>query len=120
MFISIPEKFFVPVLFSDNFELNLENNNMEYDTEKANSIESRYRTIPKPVQQGEYESEEEVEKKKVKKQMDLDEANNEEILDEEELEKKKVEKEMNLDKSSDELMLDEETEEFIHSQEVKE
>lgn len=34
MFISIPKDFFVPVLFTDKFELNLENNNMEYDTQK--------------------------------------------------------------------------------------
>lgn len=32
MFLSIPKQFFVPVVFSENFVLNNENNNMEYDT----------------------------------------------------------------------------------------
>lgn len=34
MYISIPKEFFVPVLFSENFRVNLENNSMDYDTEK--------------------------------------------------------------------------------------
>lgn len=32
MFISIPKEFFVPVLFSEDFRYNFENENMEYDT----------------------------------------------------------------------------------------
>lgn len=34
MYISIPKEFFVPVLFSEDFRLNLENNSMYYDTQK--------------------------------------------------------------------------------------
>ena len=34
MYISIPKEFFVPVLFSEDFRVNLENNSMDYDTEK--------------------------------------------------------------------------------------
>ncbi|MBQ6819683.1 MAG: hypothetical protein IJO26_00120 [Clostridium sp.] len=33
MFISIPKEFFVPVLFSEEFRYNRENNSMEYDSE---------------------------------------------------------------------------------------
>ncbi|WP_308779504.1 hypothetical protein [uncultured Clostridium sp.] len=36
MFISIPKDFFVPVVFSDDFRYNSENNSMEYDTEYSN------------------------------------------------------------------------------------
>lgn len=36
MFISIPKEFFVPVLFSGDFKLNNENNNMEYNYERKN------------------------------------------------------------------------------------
>ena len=32
MFISIPKEFFVPVVFSDSFILNKENNHLEFDT----------------------------------------------------------------------------------------
>lgn len=34
MFISIPKEFFVPVLFSNDFKFNSENNNMEYNYER--------------------------------------------------------------------------------------
>lgn len=34
MYISIPKEFFVPVLFSENFRLNIDNNTMNYDTQK--------------------------------------------------------------------------------------
>ena len=34
MFISIPKEFFVPVIFSEDFRYNTENNSMEYDTQE--------------------------------------------------------------------------------------
>lgn len=37
MFISIPRDFFVPVVFSDDFRYNSENDSMEYDTDLRNS-----------------------------------------------------------------------------------
>ena len=37
MFISIPRDFFVPVVFSDDFRYNSENDCMEYDTDLSNS-----------------------------------------------------------------------------------
>ena len=40
MFISIPKDFFVPVLFSEDFRYNLENNTMEYDTEMRSDMNS--------------------------------------------------------------------------------
>lgn len=41
MFISIPKDFFVPVLFSEDFRYNLENNTMEYDTEMRSDMSSQ-------------------------------------------------------------------------------
>ena len=38
MYISIPKEFFVPVLFSEDFRVNLEKNSMDYDTEKQEEI----------------------------------------------------------------------------------
>ena len=38
MFLSIPQEFFVPVVFNENFVLNNENNNMEYDTEAYREV----------------------------------------------------------------------------------
>lgn len=87
MFISIPEEFFVPVLFSSRFTLNTENNNMEYDTENKNIINNGYR-LP------------------------------EEFITEEKEEKKKVEKEIELDNENEEIILTEADEEYIHSQTV--
>lgn len=40
MYISIPKEFFVPVLFSEDFRLNLENNSMDYDTKQEQEIQS--------------------------------------------------------------------------------
>ena len=37
MFISIPRDFFVPVVFSDDFRYNSENDSMECDTDLRNS-----------------------------------------------------------------------------------
>ncbi len=37
MFISIPRDFFVPVVFSDDFRYNSENDSMEYDSDLSNS-----------------------------------------------------------------------------------
>lgn len=108
MFISIPEEFFVPVLFSDRFTLNLENNNMEYDTEKENIITSRYRSsganiVPTPA------------KGPVPGQIE----DMTKYPTEESEEKEKVEKEINLDKANDEEMLSEADEEYIHSKAVE-
>lgn len=91
MFLSIPEEFFVPVLFSSKFTLNTENNNMEYDTSEENGVNVGYRG-PK----------EEVTK---------------EITEEAE-EKEKVEKEIKLDNENEEVILSEADEEYIHSQTV--
>ena len=41
MFISIPKEFFVPVVFSEDFRYNSENNSMEYDTEAKRTIINR-------------------------------------------------------------------------------
>lgn len=76
MFISIPEEFFVPVLFSSRFKFNSENNNMEYDTDNEKIINSGYRST------GEEITEEIEEKEKVQKEIKLDSENDEEILNE--------------------------------------
>ncbi|MEG1287433.1 MAG: hypothetical protein RSD13_05210 [Clostridium sp.] len=76
MFISIPEEFFVPVLFSSRFKFNSENNNMEYDTDNEKIINSGYRSP------GEEITEEIEEKEKVQKEIKLDSENDEEILNE--------------------------------------
>lgn len=41
MFISIPKEFFVPVVFSEDFRYNSENDSMEYDTEEKKVIFNR-------------------------------------------------------------------------------
>lgn len=41
MFISIPKEFFVPVVFSEEFRYNSENDSMEYDTEEKKVIFNR-------------------------------------------------------------------------------
>ena len=41
MFISIPKEFFVPVVFSEDFRYNSENDSMEYDTEEKKVIINR-------------------------------------------------------------------------------
>lgn len=114
MFISIPEEFFVPVLFSDRFALNLENNNMEYDTEKENIITSRYRSsganiVPTPAKVSTSA------KGPVPGQIE----DMTKYPTEESEEKEKVEKEINLDKANDEEMLSEADEEYIHSKAVE-
>lgn len=38
MFIAIPKEFFVPVLFSDEFNFNVDTNRMEYNTEKNKNL----------------------------------------------------------------------------------
>lgn len=115
MFISIPEEFFVPVLFSDRFTLNLENNNMEYDTEKKNIITARYRAaeediVPTPTTGVTWD------KGPVPGQ--IEDMNK--YPTEESEEKEKVEKEIELDKANDEQMLSEADEEYIHSKAVEE
>lgn len=72
MFISIPEEFFVPVLFSSRFKFNSENNNMEYDTDNEKIINSGYRSTGEEIE----------EKEKVQKEIKLDSENDEEILNE--------------------------------------
>lgn len=74
MFISIPKEFFVPVLFRDRFTLNLENKNMEYDTEKINIIKTRYMGLD------EYNPEEE--KTNSQKKINSDKSRDGAILDE--------------------------------------
>lgn len=91
MFLSIPEEFFVPVLFSSKFELNVENNNMEYDTSEKNGVNVGNRGIKK----------EEIK----------------EITEESE-EKEKVEKLIKLDNENEQVILSEADEEYIHSQTV--
>ena len=73
MFISIPKEFFVPVLFRDRFILNLENNNMEYNTEKTSAMEAGYRRI---------DEENTEEQLKVEKEMKVDRSRDGAILDE--------------------------------------
>lgn len=106
MFISIPKDFFVPVLFTDNFTLNLDNNNMEYDVVKENIKEENYRGDMKaiPIK---------VTNKQVNK------PKSEDITEESE-EKAKVEEEIKLDNASDGQILEEADEEFIHSETVGE
>ena len=115
MFISIPEEFFVPVLFSERFTLNLENNNMEYDTEKEDIIKARYRSsgeeiVPSPVTG--------VKSGKGPVPGQIEDMTK--YPTEESEEKEKVEKEINLDKANDEQMLSEADEEYIHSKAVEE
>lgn len=76
MFLSIPEEFFVPVLFSSKFTLNLENNNMEYDTSEKYKINVGYRSPKEEL------TEEAEEKEKVEKEIKLDNENEEIILSE--------------------------------------
>ena len=45
MFISIPKEFFVPVLFGDNYTLNLETQNMEFDTERIRENRKKRKKI---------------------------------------------------------------------------
>lgn len=89
MFISIPKEFFIPVLFSEKFELNLDNNNMEYDTRELSRKDNTHKIVDKKVTS--------------------------EITEESE-EKKKVAKEMEMDNENDGAILSEADEEFIHSQ----
>lgn len=115
MFISIPEEFFVPVLFSDRFTLNLENNNMEYDTDKENIITARYKSseediVPTPA----------TGVKSGKGPVPGQTEDMTKYPTEESEEKAKVEKEINLDKANDEEMLSEADEEYIHSKAVEE
>ena len=105
MFISIPKSFFVPVLFSDKFELNSENNNMEYDTDNNNLRSVMAEMIEK------YNTEE-------LDKMDETEELEEKMDETEELEEKMNDlKEINLDKSNDNYIFDEADEEFVHSNE---
>ena len=41
MFISIPKEFFVPVVFSEDFRYNSENDSMEYDNSYRSVVNSR-------------------------------------------------------------------------------
>ncbi|MGL5353922.1 MAG: hypothetical protein ACRDA5_11450 [Clostridium sp.] len=88
MFISIPKEFFIPVLFNEKFELNLINNNMEYDTSDLNRKCATHKIVDNEV---------------------LDE------ITEESEEKEKVKKEIEMDNKSDGEILSEADEEFIHS-----
>lgn len=121
MFISIPKSFFVPVLFSDEFTLNLESNNMEYDTNRKKSISYGYRTtIGEDVNsQNNMLNKDEFNKG----QFNNGEEGTSEFLTEEAAEKAKVEKEINqdkeTDKSNDNEILSEADEEFIHMKNVE-
>lgn len=116
MFISIPKAFFVPVLFSDKFTLNLESNNMEYDTNRKKIISDRYRTTV-----GEYDDNQN--KILIKDQFNNVETGDSEFLNQEAAEKAKVEKKINqdkeIDKSNDNEILSEADEEFIHMKSVE-
>lgn len=118
MFISIPKAFFVPVLFSDEFTLNLESNNMEYDTNRRRITSDGYRTTV-----GEDANSNNNNKILIKGDANNGEKGNSEFLTEEAAEKAKVEKEINqdkeTDKSNDNEILSEADEEFIHMKNVE-
>lgn len=127
MFISIPKDFFVPVLFTDNFTLNLENNNMEYDMYKENEYRSQEEVKNKEntTVKVEDNSQSNVQNDTLVKPKvtDLDNTKNKSqgtYKTEESEEKEKVDKEIELDKENDNPTLDEADEEFIHSQTVAE
>ncbi|MGL5085167.1 MAG: hypothetical protein ACRC68_05535, partial [Clostridium sp.] len=80
MFISIPKEFFIPVLFSNKFELNLDNNNMEYDTRALNRKCCTHKIVYKEV--NDEITEEYEEKKKVEEELEMDNENDGEILSE--------------------------------------
>lgn len=105
MFISIPKDLFVPVLFSKELTLNLNSNNMEYDTErKGYMTRDRYCSLSINESLG------------LRNMEDKDENQGE---SQQSAEKLKSEKLTNLDKESDSDILNEADEEFIHSKTVE-
>ena len=46
MFLSIPKEFFVPVVYSNKFILNTDNNNMEYDTDFFRESTNKKNEVP--------------------------------------------------------------------------
>lgn len=109
MFISIPKDLFVPVLFSKELTLNLDSNNMEYDTEIEGLEREEYMTRDKYCSLS-------IDESLGLRNVEGEEKNTDQT--QQSAEKLKSVKLSNLDKETDAAILEEDDEEFSRSQTV--